>query len=215
MLQAEKQTEVLIHITQTDLILIEFPILITEQQQTEITQKTEQIQTEVIILKELLRVEIIRLRQIILQELIIIHKELNQEDIQAKTDQIQTELLQLHNKHSLQEVILKTDQTQADQPLCLNRRSQPETILKAADQVLIITHPEHKALKIRNVLNLQEQVRNQEAAANRKEEKADLTHQEVAEEEVNKFLFLNKKLKHNLTIVLFFIFLILITANLF
>ena len=214
MLQAEKQTEVQIHITQTDLILIEFPILITEQQQTEITQKTELIQTEVTILKEVTQVEIIRLRQIILQELIIIHKELNQEDIQAKTDLILTELLQLHNKHSLQEVILKTDQTQADQPLCLNRHSQQEAILKAADQVLIITHQEHKALKTRNVLNLLEQVRNQEAA-NRKEEKADLTHQEAAEEEVNKFLFLNKKLKHNLTIVLFFIFLILITANLF
>jgi hypothetical protein len=214
-LQAEKQTEVQIHITQTDLILTEFTVLTTEQQQTEITQKTDQQQTEVTILKELTQVEIIRLRQILLQELKIIHKELNQEDIQAKTDLIQTELLQLLNKHSLQEVILKTDQIQADQPLCLNRHSQQEAILKATDQVLtIIIHQEHKVLKTRNVLNLQELARNQEAAS-RKEEKADLTHQEAAEEEVNKFLFLNKKLKHNLTIVLFFIFLLLITANLF
>jgi hypothetical protein len=186
-LQAEKQTEVQIHITQTDLILTEFPVLTTEQQQTEITQKTELQQTEVTILKELTQAEIIRRHQIILQELITIHKELNQEDIQAKTDLIQTELLQLLNKRSLQEVILKTDQIQADQPLCLNRHSQQEAILKAADQVLIIIHQEHKVLKTRNVLNLQELTRNQEAV-NRKGEKADRTHQEVAEEEVNKIL---------------------------
>jgi hypothetical protein len=191
-LQAEKQTEVQIPIIQTDLILIEFPVLITEEQQTEITQKTELQQTEVTILKELTQAEIIRRHQIILQELITIHKELNQEDIQAKTDLIiQTELLQLLNKRSPQEVILKTDQIQADQPLRLNRHNQPEAILKAADQVLIIIHQEHKVLKALSVLNLQEQVRNQEAA-NRKE-KADQTHHpEVAEEEVNEFLFLNK-----------------------
>jgi hypothetical protein len=81
-------------------------------------------------------------------------------------------------------------------------------------EVVQKTDQAQQELKIHNVLSLHELARNPEAASHK--EKAAMVQEATAEEEVNiKFAFLNKKLKHNLTIVLFFIFLIIIDANLF
>ena len=140
MLQAEKQTEAQILLTQTDQIQEEFLVQITE-----IILKTERILTEVIILGELVRAEIIRLSQILLQELKITRKEQNQEDIPAKTDRIQTELLLHHNsKRNQQEAILKTDLIPAEQPH--HHRELNQEVMIVTDQVLTI-HQEHKALQ--------------------------------------------------------------------
>jgi hypothetical protein len=91
----------------------------------------------------------------------------------------------------------------------LKEQNRPEIILKTEE-----IQRDSKALKARNVTKLQEQVRSPEAVNHK--EKAVRAAEAVAAEEFNiKIAFPYKNQKHNLTIVLFFIFLVIIEVSLF
>lgn len=102
-----------------------------------------------------------------------------------KPTEIQSEF-RLHKEQNLPEIILTTEEIQRDS----------------------------KALKARNVTKLQEQVRSPEAV-NHKEKTVRAAEAAAAEEFNVKIAFPYKNQKHNLTIVLFFIFLSIIEVSLF
>jgi len=132
---------------------------------------------------------------------------------EPKTEEITVRIILMFQEKVHQEIQIIEELILKEQKLPLRReQNQQETIPKTeevqkADQA-------HQELKTLSVLKLQEQARNQEAASHK--EKTAQAQEVQAEEEVNiKFAFLNKKLKHNLTIVLFFIFFLIIDSNLF
>jgi uncharacterized protein (DUF1697 family) len=119
-----------------------------------------------------------------------------------------TEEITVKITEDITEVILKTMQILTE--FRLRKEQNLQEVILTTEQV----HHDKKHLKTHNVLKLREQARNQEAV--NLNVKAAQATEAMVEEEVNiKIAFSDKKQKHNLTIVLFFIFLIIIDANLF